>query len=114
MRGNPDKIVPHQWKPGESGNPGGRPKKKPITEIYEELLAEGVTRDSIKKTMRALVGKKNGLAVQALREMADRIEGRAQGTDIVEIPGLEGLAEEIQEGRKRAALAEEPKEGANG
>lgn len=25
-RGNPDKIKPYQWKPGESGNPGGRPK----------------------------------------------------------------------------------------
>jgi hypothetical protein len=107
-RGNPDKLIPHRWQPGQSGNPGGRPKKKPITEIYEELLAEGVTRNDIKKTMRALVRKKNGLAVQALREMADRIEGRAAGIESVEMSGLEGLAEAIQEGRKRAASPEEP------
>jgi hypothetical protein len=94
-----------RFKKGQpSANPGGRPKKKPITEIYEELLAEGVTRDAIKKTMRALVRKKNGLAVQALREMADRIEGRAQGNENVHVSGLENLAEEIAEGRKRASF----------
>jgi Family of unknown function (DUF5681) len=93
-----------RFQPGQSGNPGGRPKKKPITEIYEELLAEGITRDDIKKTMRALVRKKNGLAVQALREMADRIEGRAQGNEDVHVTGLENLAEEIAQARKRAGV----------
>src|SRR5271157_809947 len=28
------------WQPGESGNPGGRPKKKPISEAYERLVLE--------------------------------------------------------------------------
>jgi hypothetical protein len=33
-RGNPTKIKPFRWPKGVSGNPGGRPRKKPITEFY--------------------------------------------------------------------------------
>jgi hypothetical protein len=33
-RGNPTKIKPFRWPKGVSGNPGGRPHKKPITEFY--------------------------------------------------------------------------------
>lgn len=32
--GNPEKIKAFQWPKGVSGNPGGRPHKKPITEFY--------------------------------------------------------------------------------
>ena len=34
----------NKWKPGQSGNPTGRPKKRQLTECYEalsELLAKG-------------------------------------------------------------------------
>jgi hypothetical protein len=31
-RGNVNSLAPHQFKPGQSGNPGGRPKKLPITD----------------------------------------------------------------------------------
>jgi hypothetical protein len=31
-RGRPENLAP--WKPGQSGNPGGPPEKKPITEAY--------------------------------------------------------------------------------
>jgi hypothetical protein len=33
-RGNPDKTKPFRWPKGVTGNPGGRPRKKPITEFY--------------------------------------------------------------------------------
>jgi hypothetical protein len=37
-RGNLNNLIPHQFKPGESGNPGGRPKKLPITDyIFDQL-----------------------------------------------------------------------------
>jgi hypothetical protein len=32
--GNPEKIKAFRWPKGVSGNPGGRPRKKPITECY--------------------------------------------------------------------------------
>jgi Family of unknown function (DUF5681) len=37
MNPNLEKGAPHRFKPGASGNPGGRPKKRPISERYEEL-----------------------------------------------------------------------------
>lgn len=38
-----DAIRPHQWKPGESGNPGGRPKSL-MKQVREELSFEDAAR----------------------------------------------------------------------
>jgi hypothetical protein len=37
VRGNPDKTKPFRWRPGESGNPGGRPlgRKSAVSEARE-------------------------------------------------------------------------------
>ena len=37
-RGNPDKIKPFAFKPGQSGNPGGRPKRDLAAEIAREAF----------------------------------------------------------------------------
>ncbi len=73
---------------GQSGNPSGRPKKKPITEAYERLLTEVVPGDPKQRTyaeiialsmMRsAMKGK-----IQAAIEVTDRTEGRpSQAVDM--------------------------------
>jgi hypothetical protein len=76
------------FKPGQSGNPGGRPKKKPLTEAYGRILKRRVPADLVRKlglkghptyaemiaislTREAVKGK-----VQAASELADRVEGR--------------------------------------
>jgi hypothetical protein len=33
------------WKPGQSGNPGGRPKKRPVTDEYFQILGETVPEE---------------------------------------------------------------------
>lgn len=39
----PPALVPHQWKPGESGNPGGKPKTKYIRDSIEKVIAQART-----------------------------------------------------------------------
>jgi Family of unknown function (DUF5681) len=81
-------LKPHHFKPGQSGNPLGRPKKTPLTDIYNELLEEGVTKNDIKKTLRAIVKQRSNVTVQALKEMADRVEGKP--TERMELTGADG------------------------
>ena len=86
----PSGLAPFCFKPGESGNPGGRPRKRPITEIYERMLADGHTQKEIEDAMRrALKSRGRGnQAVAALKEIADRVEGRP--TERVEHTGADG------------------------
>jgi hypothetical protein len=72
-----------KWKPGQSGNPGGRAKKKPITEIFEELLDSEQDREKIKKQVRETMTQRGMAGVLLLKEAADRIEGKiSQEIDI--------------------------------
>jgi hypothetical protein len=68
-------ITGKGFKPGKSGNPGGRPKSKPLTEAYERLLADRKTADAVAKAMERQARKGN---VRAAQEMADRVEGKIQ------------------------------------
>jgi hypothetical protein len=38
-------------RPASSGNPGGRPKKKPITQLYERILENPESLAAIKKSV---------------------------------------------------------------
>ncbi len=68
------------WPKGTSGNPGGRPKKKAITEELERLLeqeapnANGQTWAAV--IAETLVKLARQGDVKAAREVADRTEGR--------------------------------------
>ena len=82
-RGNSQKIVPFRWKPGESGNPKGRPRKEPLTDILRAVLAEKVpnAQDPRQSLAHALI--KNWV-LEAIRtkdtamvvEIFNRIEGK--------------------------------------
>ena len=77
-----------KWKPGQSGNPGGRPKRKPLTEAYGRILKRRVPADVVRKLglrghptyaeMIAMSLAKEAIKgkVQAASELADRVEGR--------------------------------------
>ena len=105
------------WKPGESGNPSGRPKKKPITTAYEvvitnplpdhlrkvklgkhelELPAGATFADLIAIGQCAAAVKGNTAAAQ---EIADRLEGKVA----VELDVIQGvsLGERIRAARER-------------
>jgi hypothetical protein len=64
------------WQPGQSGNPGGRPKKRPLTELYEEFLSDGSTVKAIRAAILKNLKCGKTAFVPLLREMADRVEGK--------------------------------------
>ena len=88
-----------QFKPGVSGNPGGRPKSKPITDLLRELLEEDpqMARDIAKKLLQ--LAKKGSLG--HFKEMTDRIEGPVVQQQESKADVMLKVAECIAEGRKR-------------
>jgi len=86
-----------KWKPGQSGNPGGRPKSKLISEAYRFKLSELVPDDPHGRTFAELIA--DGMVVEAVKgknkvsaagELADRTEGKPKQS--VEHTGVDGGA----------------------
>jgi hypothetical protein len=85
--GNTGNLRP-PWKPGESGNPGGRPKKKPLTDAYAAILGKPVPAEVAEKLKvdtsttyaeiiaMALAREAVKGNVRAAGELADRVEGK--------------------------------------
>jgi hypothetical protein len=87
-------IVPHQFRPGQSGNPGGRPKKQPITDylidqldqpipeamkaklppIFVEVYGTEATFGQVLAFKLVAQGLKGDM--QAAKEILDRVEGK--------------------------------------
>jgi hypothetical protein len=62
-RGNPAKIKPFRWPKGVSGNPGGRPRKKPITELYAAFADLQI--DELPNRIRKKLKDREGLSLAA-------------------------------------------------
>jgi hypothetical protein len=86
-KGTPKNLKP--FEAGKSGNPGGRPRKRPISGRYAEL-AEMELPEAIRQTLRLEKGATYGDAVamgqvrpaikgrpDAAREIREAIEGKA-------------------------------------
>jgi hypothetical protein len=72
-----------RFKPGQSGNPGGRPKIAPFSRACRELLEKPVPDDPEGRTYaeaiaRTLAEKALAGDIRAAQEIADRAEGRAR------------------------------------
>jgi hypothetical protein len=89
---NTSGLIP--FKPGHSGNPGGRPKKLPITDALRRILSGHVPARTPKKAngedlvALALIKKAVGGDLRAIAEIADRTEGKP--TERHEFSGPDG------------------------
>lgn len=105
MSGRPENLKP--WKPGQSGNPGGRPRTRPLTDELVQLL-EGEAPNSDGKSWayviaEALLKRARNGDVRAFAVLANRIEGRPHQSLAVDVSANTSLAERIAAARKRVA-----------
>jgi hypothetical protein len=78
--GNPENLRPYRFKPGQSGNPGGRPRN-PISDAARRLASRRFEDDKERRSwaeMMVLAVAKQAAKgnVQAFAVLADRIEGK--------------------------------------
>ena len=72
-RGRPENLKP--FKPGQSGNPGGRPKKRLIDEVLTELLETADSSEAL-AVARALIKKAKKGDSKAAQLVAERTQGK--------------------------------------
>src|SRR5271166_3074377 len=105
VSGKPQNLKP--WPKGVSGNPGGRPKAKPLTEELERLLEQeapnGKGETWAARIARALVLKASKGDVRAISELANRLEGKPPQAIEVDADFHSNLAERIAAARKRVS-----------
>lgn len=70
---SPDVGKATQFKPGQSGNPGGRPKQTPIADALRVALSDP---SELEKFISAVLKKAKKGDVKAFQAVSDRIEGK--------------------------------------
>lgn len=70
-------VVGRPFQPGQSGNPSGRPKTRPFKDALQKALQDaGDDSEALKTVAIALVLKAQGGDVPAIKEIADRLDGK--------------------------------------
>ena len=81
------------------GNPGGpgNPKLREVARLRRALL-DGVTETDIRDVVAALLDKAKAGHLPAVRELLDRLVGKATDADLADrLEELEALAEELRQ-----------------
>lgn len=85
---NPENIQGHEFKPGQSGNPAGRPKgSKSLSTVLKEMLEEEITvsidgQPAGKKPFKEVIVRRllkaaNDGDIKAIGTIFDRVDGKA-------------------------------------
>jgi hypothetical protein len=101
--------IGHRFPKGTSGNPGGRPKMKLMSEAYkaalelEEHAKFPVPRTNAEAIAQKMVSEAKAGKVNAAGEITDRVEGKPRQAYDVKMSIMDELPDLIAEGRKRVA-----------
>jgi hypothetical protein len=122
-RGNPDKTKPFRWPKGVTGNPGGRPRKKPLTELYavfadlqiDELPPRIRKRFKDREELSLAANGVLGLYLSmgegshsAAKELREGIEGKLTEKIDLTVDVNKDIVEWLQAARNRLAKRETP------
>lgn len=93
------------WKPGQSGNPSGRPKRNPISDALREIMEEIDPRTKkliARRLADALVKKALAGDVKAAALIGDRVEGKVP----IRVAGHDGgpIKTELTDAERRARI----------
>lgn len=99
-----ERIAPWRWKPGQSGNPGGRPKNDMAQEIARAVFEKNP--EIIYKAYAKALAKGQAFAFQVISDRAygKLKETREIGNDLNDVPDA-GLAERITQLERELGLA---------
>lgn len=89
-------MAKHLWKPGQSGNPAGKPKSKPFADALRmEIAAAGgdhkILRDIARRMLKiASEHEDDRLALEAFKALADRTDGKVQTAAELQLESEDG------------------------
>lgn len=90
---------PGHYKPGQSGNPGGRPRTAPITKALREKLDETDEKTGLTNAemiAQALIKKAKGADIWAIREITELIgEKRTHPPDFLSSSEISGARQRL-------------------
>lgn len=81
---NADNLLP-PWKPGQSGNPKGRPKKKPFAEVLEQMISQ--EPEALESVVKAALTEASNGNVQAQKMISEILDGKPTQQVEAEVTG---------------------------
>ena len=78
-------FIDNQFKPGQSGNPSGRPAGKSITAELRKLIDSGTNAEDMAKILYNMCKRMSPDQMKALKELLDRTDGKVMETHKVEM-----------------------------
>ena len=83
-QGTNKSFIDNQWKPGQSGNPGGRPAGKSITAELRKLIDSGTNAQDMAKILYEMAKRMSPDQLRAFKELLDRTDGKVAETHKIE------------------------------